>query len=262
MKITILASGSKGNCAYIKTNNTSILIDAGISYRQMVLRYEKICDDSFFINGVVITHEHTDHINGIGTLLNRFDVPVFLSENSFNALKPSHHDKFINRKINYINPLECFNIGDIKITPIEMFHDAKETYGYIIESNNKKIVYITDTGYVHKEVYEYIKNADLYVIEANHDPERLMNSDRPIHLKRRILGDKGHLSNQDAIATICYVLGPKTKKIVLAHISSECNCLDALDKTIKDVFNDFSIDNKLYEIIYASQDESTRLIEV
>lgn len=265
MDVVLLGSGSKGNCTYIRSSNnkTAILIDAGLSYKQYACRLsDRGISNVNSIDGILITHEHSDHVNGLGVMLGKIKTKVFLTKGTYRGFNIRYKDMIGNTEIDYINILDTFIIGDFKITAIPLYHDAFETVGYIIEEDDKKIVYITDTGYVNNNLFDLIRNADLYVIEGNHDPGMLMDSSRTIELKRRVIGNKGHLCNEDSAALFCYVKGSRSKSLVFAHISQECNSIDILENTVKRVFEDFKVNFDDYDICYALQDEPTKVFKI
>jgi len=253
MKIKVIASGSKGNSTLIVVNSTKILIDVGITERQIKNCLSDINIDIKSLDGVLISHTHSDHIKGLAQIIKKHNLKVYVTEEMLYEL------------MNYI-PIDSvvlvdkeFNIGEIGITLIETSHDVV-SYGFIIESNNKSLVYITDTGYINKKYYEVTKNKNVYIIEANHDEEMLMNGPYPYCLKQRVIGDKGHLSNRYAGRYLTKVIGDNTEFIFLAHISENNNTYDLALSQIKEELMDsnFDFDN----IIVTRQNEETELVEV
>lgn len=261
MKIVVLASGSLGNATYVIGEDAKILIDAGISKRQIENRLNTVGINAFEADAILITHEHCDHTSQLPGIIGKKDINFYITEKTFYALSPKVFSA-VKDKMHTIISLEPFMIGKIKISPILLSHDSVECIGYIFEENGKRIVYIADTGYIHNEYHEMLKGADAYFIEANHDPFILMNSNRPMMLKQRIIGDNGHLSNQDSAASLCYLINEKTKSIVFLHRSRECNDLDVLKTTVKSVFEEFSLNLDDYNVIYSEQDVPTKIIEV
>ncbi|MEF9961904.1 MAG: MBL fold metallo-hydrolase [Erysipelotrichaceae bacterium] len=208
MSYALLASGSKGNCCVIEAADSRIVIDCGSTKRYLTQCFNEINFDYHHLDGLLITHGHSDHISQ----LKMFDqIPTYAS------IELETH--FLTK----INPYEEFDINHIHVLVLPMSHDAQNTVGYVLTWEDKKMVYITDTGYIKEEVKQYIKNADYYIIESNHDIEMLMQTNRPIYLKQRIINDSGHLCNEVAANMIVEVMGDKTKEIVLAHISQEGN---------------------------------------
>lgn len=219
IKFALLASGSKGNCCIIKDEETQIIIDCGTTKRYLngcfeTLRYDYQTTDALFI-----THTHKDHV----AQLNMFkQIPVY------SCAEVERIDA------HQVLPYDKIQIKNFSITVLPMSHDCDGTVGYVIESEDSKMVYITDTGYIRDDVKAYIENADYYVFESNHDIEMLMQTNRPVYVKQRIINDLGHLCNDDSANILTQVVGDKTKEIVLAHISQEGNhrelALDTLRK--------------------------------
>ncbi len=262
MKFSVFSSGSDGNCTLVQTGKVNILIDAGITRKQILENLERYSLNLKDISALLITHEHIDHIKALPQLLKECHLRVYMSGGTYMAIKESYsrpgkekvYELLLEKKNNgdliIINRIEnsilypFFMESDLKIQVLPLFHDAKECIGFSFTNEDKKLVYITDTGYVHQAIYSEIANADAYVLESNHDPEILMHSERPYMLKIRILGDHGHMSNEDSMITLCNVMGPKTKIVLHAHISQECNLTEIIELTREKVFNDFGIEAK------------------
>lgn len=246
MKITVLASGSKGNSTYIEHNDTRILIDLGISSNYVEERLKELNVDPKAIDGILISHTHADHIAGISTFFKKYHTPVYVSpkmEQYMNISNP-----------NYCHITKEMNIKDISIKVIKTSHDV-ESYGFII---NDKLVYITDTGYINAKYFDMLSNKCMYIFESNHDIEMLMNGSYPHYLKQRVIGDKGHLSNKDSSYYLSKLIGEDTKCIVLAHISEENNTKEKALET----FLSHEENKKVEKVIVADQKERTELIEV
>jgi len=189
MKVCVLASGSKGNCAYIETENTRSLIDIGMSCSYIEKNLNDIGVDPSSIDQIFLTHTHTDHVNGLRVFLKKHDVTVYFTEKM---------DEELGMIIdNYVYIDGEVQIGDLLVIPIKTSHDVADSNGYVFVSGDKSLMYMTDTGYINIRNYPKLKNHDMYVLESNHDTTMLMNGTYPYHLKQRILGDKGHLSNKD-----------------------------------------------------------------
>ncbi len=253
MKILQIASGSKGNCTFIWTEKTKLILDCGISKKRIVecLTNNNMSLDN--IDGILITHEHTDHISGLAVLANALNTTIYMTKGTYNGMSSRIKERLDINKINFIERDSVFNINDITINALQIFHDAVDPVGYLFKENNHRLVYITDTGYVHNSLFEKISDADAYIFESNHDPEILMESDRPYETKLRILSDHGHLSNQDSSYVLANIIGPNTKRIVFAHISEECNLVQIVKITSSRVFNDLGVSTKNIVFSYASQ---------
>lgn len=245
MKIYSLASGSKGNAVLIN----DILIDCGISFKQIKQRLSLINKDIKDIKHLLITHEHDDHVSGIGTLLGNIDIPIYMTQKTYNNFG-RNFDKIRGKNINFINYYEEFCLNNVLVTPIPLSHDSSDIVGYIFKGD-EQVSYFADTGYFKSENYKYVLNSNKYIIEFNHDIEMLNNSKRPRYLIQRILSNKGHLCNQDACDILNQVKGDNTKIICPAHISHECNS----DEKIFEAINEYLDDYDKYEYKLLRQDE-------
>lgn len=221
MKFALLASGSAGNCCLIKHKDTNIVIDCGTTRKYLRECFERISYDPTTTDGILITHTHSDHVSQM---------------KMFDAIDTYATQEIKTNQLRHVEPFDSFEIKDMHITVLPMSHDCEGTVGYVIETNQEKMVYITDTGYIKEEVKEYIKDADYYIFESNHDIEMLMQTSRPVFIKQRIINDYGHLCNEDSAHILTSVMGDQTKEIVLAHISREGNtrelALAALDQQL------------------------------
>lgn len=208
MKFAVLASGSKGNCTVISTKNTNIIIDAGMTKRYMQDCFKKLNIDYEKCDGLLLTHCHSDHIKSV-EMFSCLDI-----------YSPFELYSVINEK--HVNVLQPFKINDVTVMAFPLSHDVF-TVGYLIFDGESTLCYLTDTGYVSEGNKKLIRGADYYIFESNHDLDMLMNSDRSLYLKQRVNSDQGHLSNEDSSDVLREVIGEKTKEIVLAHLSEECN---------------------------------------
>lgn len=254
MKACVLASGSKGNSTFVSSINTKLLIDLGTNciYVERKLRDINVEPDE--INGILLTHTHADHINGIKVFIKKYNTKIYLTKKMLSDLSGRFEID------NYEIIDSEFSIDDINVKVIKTSHDASDSNGYVIEHNDSSVVYITDTGYVHKKNKEILSNRSLYIFESNHDIKMLMEGNYPYYLKQRIVGDSGHLSNQDSSSYLSSFIGDKTKYIVLAHISEENNEPSLAFNTLRDKFKEENIifDN----IIIAEQYNRTDIFEI
>jgi len=253
MKVSVLSSGSKGNCTYVETNNHKILIDIGTSSLYVEKSLKSIGVNPMDIDIILVTHAHIDHVAGIKVFSKKYNPLVYISDK---ILKES------NIKIENISSEEEINIdSDIKIKSIRLSHDVADIKGYVIEEENNSMVYITDTGYISENNFENIKNKNLYIFESNHDVEKLMNNPNyPHHTKIRILSDKGHLSNKDSAYYLSRLIGDNTKYVILAHISEQNNTEELALETLKETLERKNIN--FNNIMIARQNEMTELIEL
>lgn len=252
MKVKVLSSGSKGNTTYIECNNTRLLIDAGNSCKYIVNKLKEIGIEGNDIDGILITHTHSDHIKGLKVFLNKFNSKVYITKGMITELSYLNNYQIIDNSI--------LKIKDIIVNVIKTSHDAPDSVGYVVNGNNKSIVYITDTGYINQKYFDILSNKEVYIMESNHDIEMLNNGSYPFRLRQRILGDKGHLSNYDSARYLSSFIGNKTKCVMLAHLSAENNTEDLAYNTLKERLdiNNQNID----KIIIAKQDKETEFVEV
>lgn len=278
MIVKVFSSGSSGNSTIIITKTAKILIDVGISKKQIVSGLESVnlCVDD--LDAILITHEHTDHIKSFDTFL-CLNVPIYLNYGTYNYILNSYKNsikkcddksKKAEKLLNIFNKrfnegtiiimertkdsilYNSFRINHSIITPLPLFHDASETSGFLIEDESERLVYITDTGYIHESLYDMISNANIYILESNHDPEILMTSNRPYPTKIRILSDHGHMSNEESMVTLANIMGSDTKYVLHAHVSQECNLSEIIELTRKKVFKAYNVDtsNKTFVILH------------
>jgi phosphoribosyl 1,2-cyclic phosphodiesterase len=228
-EVSVLASGSSGNCFYVGTEKNEILIDAGISAKQISDRLTKLGKSIESIKGIFITHEHIDHIRGIDVLSKKYNIPVYSTKGT---LANSYLDM---GNINIIKKDEDIDFNGIKILPFSKSHDADEPVSYLIKNNNKKISIITDIGYCCHNVISGIKESELIVLESNHDPFMLKNGNYPEFLKKRIASDKGHLSNYQAALAVLEHGNKRLQHILLSHLSLNNNTPQVAMKTFNSI---------------------------
>ena len=254
MKLCVLASGSKGNSTYIESRQSKILIDIGMSCLYIEKSLDSIGVRPREISGILITHTHSDHINGLRVFLKKYHTTLYITEKIYNELSSQVEIE------NYVLIDKNFVLGNINIEVIKTSHDAEDSNGYIINDESSSLVYITDTGYINRKYHEKLSNKNYYVIESNHDVELLMNGSYPYHLKQRILGDRGHLSNKSCADYMAKFIGDNTKGVTLIHLSEENNRKEIAYSTFIDMLkeNSKSVEN----IIISTQTEPTEVVEI
>jgi len=236
-----LASGSSGNCQYISSETTRLLVDAGMSGKYIKTSLETIQVDIQTINGILVTHEHSDHVSGLGVLMRKYKIPLYITEKTWDAIRAKLGDIDLGL-VNVYQTIEKLTIGDIEITATRITHDAVDPLCYTFKNEQSKIGIATDLGAVNNEVIENFKDCDLLMIESNHDIEMLKVGPYPIYLKRRILSEYGHLSNEDAgyIAREIIDYGV-AKNILLGHLSKENNFPDLAYETVRGILESTGI---------------------
>lgn len=225
LQFSVLASGSTGNAFYVEDGQDSFLVDAGFSGKQLGSLFDKINRDISKLSGIFVTHEHSDHIKGIGIIARKYNLPVYANEKTWRAMDGMIGEIPVEQKFVF-NMETIKSFGSTEIESFGVSHDAAEPMFYIFHHGGKKLVLITDTGYVSERVKGIISNADIYVFESNHDVQMLRMGRYPWNVKQRILSDVGHVSNEDAAIAMSDVIGNRTKRIYLAHLSLDNNMKD------------------------------------
>ncbi len=221
MRVSILGSGSKGNCTLIETDNTKIMIDCGFSARETVKRLQQLGVNPEEINGILLTHEHKDHTLGLENFASKFNVPVFANSLTLQEYERGGLTKHI--ELNDIMTQD-FYFRELTIAPFDVSHDAKHCNGYSIYCEGEKFSLATDLGFIDDKIIESLQGSDTIVLESNHDPQMLKNNPHyPQVLKERILGRRGHLSNTDCANAILNLAKSGTRNFILAHLSKENN---------------------------------------
>lgn len=261
MEIIVLASGSKGNATYIQTKTTKILIDAGISYLQLRNRLAIRGISLKELDAIVITHEHTDHIKYLSSIATKTNAKIYMSEITYPDANIRQSGALTHLNVSFLEANMKYKIGNLNIVPIELSHDVKNCFGYLIKedgSRNATYGYITDTGYIPEEYLSIIANLQVISIESNHDVKMLKESKRAWPLIQRILSRNGHLSNVQCCEYLKGFNYKNVKTIILSHISEECNTEEIVIKEIKNTFN-----KKLpCNVLVAKQNEPLDIIEV
>ncbi|MFP4177900.1 MAG: MBL fold metallo-hydrolase [Acholeplasmataceae bacterium] len=250
MNVFVMASGSKGNMTYLRMGEHRMFVDAGISFRKIKLKMETYKEDLMSVRTLFITHEHRDHTMGLPMLLKYGAIErIYLTEGTYRSFAADLKELMADRIV-IVRADEPFSYGTISCTPFMVSHDAAEPVGYVFVYDGKKLVHLTDTGYVDESYREMLSDADIYIFEANHHPESLMQSMRPFSLKKRILGERGHLSNDDAAYLINLWIARKPAVWVVSHISEDCNTVLDIEEAIVRAFDDPT----KVTVYYATQD--------
>ena len=238
MKVCSLSSGSKGNCTYIETENTRVLLDIGVSLKYLLEALASLNVEPQTIDAILITHEHSDHIKGVGQFSAKFDTPIFCAKNLEELLKSQNPKSF--HLINGFN--EAFELKDLKIFPFELSHDSKSCVGYRLSDESGSVSFVTDTGYLPDKAEKIIQNSALVFLESNYDPDMLYACSYPLFLKKRILSSRGHLSNLDSAKIIERLSKTGTRQVVLSHLSENSNTPYLAYNTIKSYLKNKNIE--------------------
>ncbi len=237
LKFSVLASGSTGNCIYVGTDHFSVLIDVGISGKQAEAALKEIGVNPAEIQAILVTHEHADHIKGIGIFARRYNIPIYANSKTWNELQSQIGTVKLEQQ-QIFETGESREFKDLGIQSFGISHDAVEPMGYCFYHDNKKLSIATDLGYVSDRIKETIRGADAYVFESNHDVEMLRMSRYPWSIKQRILSDVGHLSNESAGEALTDILGGQAERIYLAHLSKENNMMELAKLTVKGILEE------------------------
>jgi len=222
MHFIIVGSGSKGNSTIVFSHGTTILIDLGLPLVRVKEGLSLIKREIKDVDGIIYTHEHADHINGLKSFSPKI---MYATEGTLPGS--------LSNRVEYY---QSFNIKNLKITPFPTSHDAKKPCGYVIEDGDEKFVYFTDSGIFVEEALPLLINPDYLMIESNHDVQMLMHTNRPMNLKQRILSSHGHLCNEDSAFAASQIVGNKTKEVILAHLSEEANTPEMALQAYQNVF--------------------------
>lgn len=256
-----LYSGSSGNSFYVGTESTNILIDAGVSSRKLEKALDYLLIDPNSIDGILITHEHTDHVQGLGIFSKRFNIPVYVNSETLNAM-PKQKEKLSEKNINFFTVGDTFYINDLKINSFSIPHDAANPCGFNIYKDKEKISIATDVGHMTNDVLHSLEDSSFVMLESNYDPNVLKYAPYPYHLKSRIAGPTGHLSNESAGKTISHLLKFGLKGAMLGHLSKESNFPELAYKTVVDeiISSNSNMDSVFLEI--ANRDCPSKLIKL
>lgn len=229
-----IVSGSSGNSTYIGTGHTHLLIDAGVSGKRIEEGLNCINVNCEELDGIFITHEHSDHIKGVGILSRRYDLPVYATEGTWNAMEDLL-GKIARKNKKIIYSGEKLELNDVYIKPFDIPHDAAEPVGFNIFAGDIKMTVATDIGHASDCVKEGIADSDILLLEANHDIEMLKRGPYPYNTKQRILGDYGHMANVNAGRLLAEVMSEKIKHVFLGHLSAENNTPRLAYKAVEQV---------------------------
>lgn len=251
LRFSVLASGSTGNAIYVETEKTRFLIDAGVAGKQIEAAMNEIAVSLADLDAILVTHEHSDHIKGVGVVARKIiserkreqdrygklEVPIYATEGSWHdlhGLMKDYPESY--RKV--IRTGDKLEFADLVVESFPLSHDAREPVGYVFHHGNSKLTLATDLGYMSSRVKDTIADSDAYILESNHDVNMLRVGPYPWHLKQRILGDKGHLSNEAAGEALLDILSERTRDVYLAHLSQENNLPELAQLTVEGILDE------------------------
>ena len=253
-----LYSGSSGNCSYIETNNTKILIDCGVSSKKIEEALNSIEVSLKEIDAILISHEHSDHIKGLPVISKKYNIPIYANNPTFTNINQNIPDELKNK----FNTNEKFEIKDAKIYPFSIPHDAAEPCGFNIFFNNKKFTIATDIGHVDNKILHNLDESDLLLLESNYEVNMLKCSKYPYPLKRRILGPNGHLSNDDAGLVVSELLKQGVNNIMLGHLSENNNFPELAYQTVMDSIISKKADISKLKLQVADRYKPNKVVEI
>ncbi|MCD8036843.1 MAG: MBL fold metallo-hydrolase [Clostridiales bacterium] len=257
-----LVSGSSGNSTYIGNGDTHILIDAGVSCKQIVEHIRQLDIEPENINAIFITHEHIDHIKGAGVLSRKYNIPVYATPGTWQGIGNTVGD-FAPENVRYVSPGQMMVVGDLCVKPFAIPHDTIEPVAYSVFTESRKLTVATDIGHATDIVKENIYDSDVLLFEANHDIDMLKNGSYPWPLKQRILGEKGHLSNEASGETLGEIMNGRLKYIFLGHLSKENNEPHLCYETVNGILDSCGIKTgKHVQLDMASRFTNSMMVEL
>ena len=256
-----LYSGSSGNCLFIESENTKLLVDAGVSLKKIEEGLTSLNIEPSSLDAVLITHEHSDHIKSLGNLSKKFDIPVYANKETFDSM-PKQVEKISDKNIKTFNNNEKFCVNDIEIKPFSIHHDAANPCGFNFFNDNKKISVATDIGHMDFDILKKLEGSSFILLESNYDPEVLKCTKYPFLLKKRIAGPNGHLSNTMAGKVINYLLNNGLHTAMLGHLSKESNFPALAYQTVVDEIISNGTDISNINLSVASRDSVGNIIHI
>ena len=233
LQVCILGSGSSGNCTYVASAQTGLLIDAGLSARAIGQRLASIGVAVESVRGICVSHEHGDHTQGLKVLHQRAGIPLYANAGTIEALRRNPELQALRWQV--FTTGSVFAIGELSVESFSVPHDAFEPVGFVISDGDSRVGIVTDMGMPTTLIRERLRGCSVVVVESNHDEQMLQDAERPWHLKQRIRGRQGHLSNQRAATMLADIAGPQLRQVFLAHLSADCNRPDLARQTAHDM---------------------------
>ena len=256
-----LYSGSTGNCLLVQTDNTKLLIDSGMSCKKEEQALAKLNIDPSTLDGIIVTHEHIDHVQSLGTISKKYNLPVFATQKTWDAM-PLQKDKINSDNQKIFTKQDYFEIGDLKIIPFSTPHDAADSCGFNIINNNTKLSIATDLGNMTNEILSKLEGSKFVLLESNYEPELLKCCSYPFSIKNRIAGPQGHLSNVIAGKTISHLLGTGLNSVMLGHLSKESNFPELAYKTVVNELIESNYNENSLNLCVANRNDISKVINI
>ncbi|MEG1548270.1 MAG: MBL fold metallo-hydrolase [Clostridia bacterium] len=261
MRFCPLYSGSSGNATLVEAGDVRLLIDAGLPGRTVENALRQCGVDPCTLSAILVTHEHRDHIGGVGVLSRRYSLPVYANAGTWAGMQPITGE-IAPKNTRVFETNRDFYIKNVNILPFKTPHDANESVGYVINCGGVMVSVMTDVGHVSERMLAAVQGSDIILIEANHDVEMLKAGSYPYPLKRRILGDNGHLSNENAGMALCKLYREGVKHAVLGHLSKDNNYEALAMETVRSVLREDDIVDELFALAIAHRDRPTGMFEI
>ena len=261
MPIFTLASGSAGNCTLVQDGETSLLIDAGISAKRICAGLNALGVSVDELSGILITHEHSDHIKGVGVLSRRYSIPVYANSATWDAMSPLIGE-VAPSCVRIFETDRDFFIRELNVLPFATPHDAAESVGYCFNHKGAQVSTLTDVGHINARLLSAVQESDIILLESNHDVEMLKAGSYPYTLKRRILGDNGHLSNDAAGEALVKLYKCGLRNAVLGHLSHENNLEPLALETVRQALRNEDIFDEEFSLCVAHRDRAAGMFEI
>lgn len=266
MKVCAIASGSSGNCIYVGHGGTHLLVDAGISGKRIEQALFSIGTAAEALGGILITHEHSDHIQGIGVLARRYGIPLYATAETLCGMLKGRTNigRIPEELLHEVVPGERLCFDGVTVVPFPVSHDAGKPVCYTFEADGCKAALVTDLGTYDEHTLAALAGAQILYLEANHDVNMLLVGTYPYYLKQRILGERGHLSNDAAAKLLCEVLHPQLKHVILAHLSKENNLPELAYETVRIELQNAVKEKGLFmpDLFVANRDVPSRMVSI
>ena len=246
IRFSVLASGSSGNAFYIESNEVKLLVDVGLSGKKIDSLFSEININPEELTGILVTHEHSDHIKGLGILARKYDLPIYANKLTWQAMEKNIGKLSSEQKFQFeANSIKTF--GNIDVESFSVSHDAIDPMFFNFYCGDKKVSLVTDLGYVSEKIKKTVEGANAYIFEANHDIGMLQMGRYPWNVKRRILGDSGHVSNEDCGLALSEIITDETNRVYLAHLSKDNNMKELARMSVDQVLRERDINIPLFD---------------